>query len=352
MGAISGANTTIALKLGSTFGTASAVSTGDKLIGKLSRNENVTILERTTIGSGDIMKFDAARGKVSPSGTIETELGYNDASVAVMRQFFGAISTVAGASIGIHSIYVNETANNRFATIDAIPLTGSVIEYPSAAFTGLNLSFDSPADYMHIAADFLANAELTSGTTNSAATVDATTLGSTYPVVVQTTDEFLINAQSGVALTTSTHRLNIQSATFSFQRPQEHIFEARGTAGNSAPVVSGEVPLIGTVTLQLKELDDQAFYFWQQMASSTAGFFKASFTITDTSTAISGAVYRQLVINLPALKLTGSVDWGVQSAGRNAPSITLDMFVATTNPTGMIDRYPYIIIRNEKLTAY
>lgn len=352
MGAIPGANSTVALKLGSTFGTASSVGAGDKWPVRVSRNENVTPLERTLIGSGDIMKANAARGKTSPTVSVEGELGYNDPSIAAIRQFFGATSVVAGATVGIHSIFVNETANNRYATLAMTPLTGSIIEYPSAAATSLTLSFADPADYMRLAMDFLANSELTSGTTNSAAAVDATTMADTTPVVVQTTDEFLINAQSGVALATSTHRLNVQSVSFSYQRPQEHVFEARGSAGNGAPVVSGDTPFLCTVQVTLKELDDQAFFLWQQLASSTAGFYKASFTVTDTSTPISGSAYRQLVLNFPALKLTGSVDWSLQSASRNPVTITFDAFVADTNPSGMIDRYPYVIVRNGKLTAY
>ena len=200
--------------------------------------------------------------------------------------------------------------------------------------------------------DWLANSEKTSGTTNSAATIEGTTVADSTPVVVQLTDEFLINAQTSGALTTATHRLPIKSIEITYEKPQEQIYEIRGASGNSAPVSSGDTPFKGTLTIETKDLGDAEFFLWQNMTATSATEYKASLTVTDTSTPISGAVYRQYVFNFPRLRLTGSPDYSLGGPGRNSFKLTLDMMVATVNPTGMIDRYPYITVRNGKLTDY
>ena len=219
MASYTGANATLALKLGNTFGTATALGAGDKLtVDSFSRSENVTALERTPVGSGDLMKTDSQRGKSAPAFTITGELGYNDPTVSGLVQFFGAQSTLAGATIGTHSLYFNEVFNSKFATLGVVPLSGSVIEYASAACTKVGLSVSDPADYLKVTMDWLANSEKTSGTTNSAATIEGTTVADSTPVVVQLTDEFLINAQTSGALTTATHYILTKFSILSSQR--------------------------------------------------------------------------------------------------------------------------------------
>lgn len=345
-----GAQVSLAMKLGSTFGAAAALGAGDRLIvDSFTRNENVTPLLQTGIGSGDSMQSNGYRGKTAPGVSFSGNMGYNDPTIATFVQLFGAQSTMnMGSSVYSHSIYMNETGNQKFGTFGMVPLGGSAMEWASAACQKISLSVQDPSDFLKIATDWLANQEKLSGTTNSTATIEATTFSDNYPVVVESTDDLWINAASGAALSSS-YRLPIQAIQIEYERPQEVVYEARGSAGNAAPVPSGSMPLMARITLTTKDLNDQEFFFWQNAASGTE--YKAQFNVTDEAI-LGGSLTRKVIFYFPRLKLTGSPEYSPSSPGRNQFKITLDAFVAVTNPTGMIDRYPYVIVQNGKSTDY
>jgi hypothetical protein len=345
MPAITGANAKMAMKVATTYGTAVSCGASDQLSGvTLDANENATAIMVPVIGSGDQMLNTAERGNFSPSATISGPVAYNSPTNVAVAQMFGGASLTNMGSFFTHSITWNDTANQRFLTLawQAHSATTASVEFPSAVCRRATYTFPRPNDYMGLEVELLGDQYRITGNTNTYATLNNVTEAAAARVVWQVSDEFLINVQSSGALTTGTDRRELASATLEYSRPQEHEYEAKGTAGNGIPVATGEYPFVVTLTCTFRTLDDFTYFTAHQAGTE----YKASLTES-----LSGSNFKY-IHNLPRLKILESPQSGLLEGGNNSLTVVFQGLVAPTIPTGMISRYPYLLISNSRSSSF
>jgi hypothetical protein len=351
MAEIPGSQAVVGLKVATTFNTATTITTGDKLqFEGLTPNKSGTVLTSNPLGTGTLMVNNAQRGQADDSIAIDKLLGYNDPGLAAIGQFFGACSVnVLTGTAYLHSIFTNTSLNLRYLTCAGAFANQSVFEMASGACRKMTISSDNPASYIKHSFELLGEDIKTSGATNTWSSVNAGTQTDTDLVVFDQTSEFLINSQSGGALSNSTDRVNITGFSAEYTRAQEHVYEAKGAAGNTTPAVTSGVPLEVMLTVNFRAVTDTAMQFLTAYGASTE--FKAS--ITNTSTVqLTGVHYKQFVLNFPRLKVVEAPTWPITSAGRNSFSVKFKALVASANPTGMFDVYPHVQVKNARSTAY
>lgn len=344
MGQITGANAKIGLKVASTYGTAVTCGSGDQLDGiTLDANENTTAIMVPVIGSGDQMLNNAEKGNFSPSATISGPAGYNTPMNIAVAQMFGGTSFTNMGSYYTHSATWNENMNQKFITLawQAHSAAAGAVEFPSAVCRRATYTFPRPNDFMNLEVELLGNEYKISGTTNTYSSLSGVTAATTQRVVWQVSDEFLINAQAGGALTSPTDRKELATATLEYSRPQEHEFEAKGSSGNGVPVSTGDYPFMVTLTCTFRTLDDFTFFTAHQAGTE----YKASLTQT-----LSGSNFKY-IHNLPRLKIVESPQSALTEGGNNNLTVVFQGMVAATVPTGMINRYPYILIQSSRSTS-
>lgn len=346
MVARTGANTFIGAKLGSTFGTAVALSTGDKMeVESLNHGENVETLEASPIGSGLVMQNDSQRGAASPSIEIESIAKFDDPGVALLKQFMGRETVnVGGSGSYTHSLMVNETFNAKWATVAFHGFSAGVFEYPSAAVQRVEITAE-PYQYLKKAFDLLANKQLITGTENDAAELALLTAASSYRVVVEPDDEFQINTQGGSALSTS-DRLKIRRLTLTMDKPLEHVHEIKGVSGNGEPISSGNPPLSATLQVELRNLEDFTYFTAFQAGTEYKALFSAQGPL------IGGSAYYKYQMFFPRLVQVEDPQYDLTEAGENPMIITFKALVAASIPGGMFDTYPHFCIINTKSTVY
>lgn len=340
MTAITGANAKIALKKAGTFGTAATVGAGDLLNGyTLEVNENAEALEVSPIGSGDGMINQSDRGAVSPTVNLSGRARFRAPEIHALKNIFGDASAANsyGGSLYAHSILYNETANESFMTLAFQPFSANVAEAPSVAFRSVTINYPEPPDYVTFDFEGLANEILFSGTGNSNSDVEAATEGYPDPIVWEFSDDFQLNAQAGGALSGS-DRINIQSATVTINRPQEHAREAKGSSGNGQPVAQGAFIFDATLTITTRTLADATLLEAHQDGTE----YKAKLS----KTAGGSAGNLQFHTYFPRLKLVESPSVSIQDSGNNPQTYTFRAMVASSVPTGMASRFPHIVVIN------
>lgn len=342
-----GAETDIGLAISSVFGQAvAAAETGGKcLVNSLSQSRNPQILRDSAIGSGNLMDgIDTCQGHESATVTIEKDLRYNDVANAALAQMFGGASVTELASGAYsHSILMNETANQFWVTAAAGLTTTEVAEFPSCAVRGVNISADSFPGPVKASFDMIANERLITGTTNSTASLAAATVANTKRIIADKDDYFLFNAQAGAALGTSDKKA-VKSWSINFARPQEHVSEMKGSAGNAEPTITGDPVWRTTVSCTFKNLAD--FTFFTAAEAGTA--YKASFQITGE--VITGAFSYFIHFNFPYLKVLEDPGYNLSSVSENEHTVVFEALMAATAPTGMLSVYPYILLQNDRST--
>lgn len=350
MGKITGADGIAALKMADVWGTAEALGADDRFqFESAEENRSPENLEANPLGSGRIMANDSQQGATTPVINLEGLAHYNDAKNAALVCFYGGESVVAIGATGAyyHSILHNEAVNPRFVTYARQYATSSVVEAATSVVTRMVQTFNPPPDYARLSFDLLANDILFESTTNSYSTLEnSTTLSDTERVVGDPSDEFLINIQSGSALSSPGDRLAIQSLVFTEEKPQESAREYKGSSGNAEPFPSGSPPYTATVTIVLTSVDDVRWFSHARSGSE----WKASFTVTGSL--VSGSTYKGKVLYFPRLKLIEDPSSPVSSGGINGLTLTFKCLVASSIPSGMADRYPHQVITNTKSSTW
>lgn len=345
---ITGSNATAGLKVATTFGTAATLTTGDKMVFEsLTPSYGGEVLQANPLGSGDIMTQVAQKGAFSPTTTIERNLGYADPGWAATAQLFGGASIGTIGSGYSHSIMMNEIMNQRYLTLGCQLQASSIMEHASAVCTSVKLSASNPPSYIKQTITLLAEDLKTTGTTNSFGNINALTAADSELVVFDPTSEFRINTQSGGALA-ATDRINITGFEVEYNRPQQHAREAKGSAGNTAPIATNDVPFSCTLTVTCRSLGDLQTQFLTAYGATTE--YKAS--IINTGTVLAGANSKEINLNFPRLKIVEGPDFAVANAGNNEFTVEFMALVASSNPTGMIDVYPNIIMKNNRTPAW
>lgn len=333
-----GASTIIAHGTHATFGTADAVSTGDKLIvDSFSADKSPEELTETGIGSGADMAADAQQGATTPTINITGTGYYNDAKLQAMANFFQGESVTGNATSGYMHSFVHGGFNQKYLTTVAQYAANSVLEAASGAVTRFQRTFDNPPNYSKTSYDILANDIKYTSTTNNYAALEATTLASGKKVIIKPTDVLQI---SGLTVPAT-------SVDITLTKEQAAAREIKGSAGNGVGLPSGDPPFQGTVTVTLKSLDDHT-YFSGALNDST--FF---LKLTVTGDLITGGVgYFTEEWRFPALKLIEEPKYDLSSSAVNPLSLTFKTIVATTLPSGMYSLYPHAIIINDRSTIY
>lgn len=349
MTSITGAQSVITSKIGGTYGTANAVSMGDKMeVESLAFNRSPEELTANPIGSGNVMASDSQQGATTPVITVEKIENYDDSGTALEALFVGQDRVVnMGGGSFMHSLIDTGTINSSFTTMAWQYAAQSVMEAASCVVTKLTHTYENPPNYGKVSIELLANDIIVESTTNSYANLASTTVRDSTRVVAQPTAEFLINGQSGSALVSPTHRYAITSLVSTRTKAQSSPREFKGSSGNGQPIPTGSPPYEATLTVTLKSLEDVTFF----RAARAGTEYKASFTITDT-TLIGNGNYRMIVRHWPRLKLVTDPEYGLSEAGINPLTLNFKCLVATSNPTGMISTYPYALIQNSTYSGY
>jgi hypothetical protein len=349
---ITGSDVVIGFKVqaAASFGTATACGSSDKMeVESLSQSTNPSELTANPIGSGQNMANDSQVGAESPTVSIEKLEHFNDAGTVAEAVFWQGASVVTWGATGAysHSLTHSETWNQKFGTLAQQFQVGSVMEHASCAVTGLKATYSDPPNYGKLAFELLANGRKTTGTTNTYSSLETCTLADTERLVVDRDDTFQINLQTDGALTT-THNLAVTNIEISYEKPQEHSREIRGTAGNGIPTPSGSPPFAATISFDLKRTTDITFF-----TGYTAGTeWKATLTVTGAT--IGGGVSKRIKRHFPRLKLVTDVDYGLATAAVNPMKVTLKCLVVPSSssiPAGMFDRYPHVEIVNTRTTS-
>lgn len=342
-----GAETPIVVGVATTFGTpTSNVASALMFCNSFNQSRNVQPLVSNPIGSGNVMLgLDSQVGQDSPTIGVEKDLHYNDSGNIFLAQFFGTAAAPMTMATGAysHSILFNESANSKWTTVAFGPTSTETVEWPSVATRGVTLS-GSQYGPVIAAFDCLANARRITGTLNGTGGMDAATVANTKRVILKQSDYFLINAQGGAALAT-TDAVAIKSFSVQYQRPQEHVFEVRGAAGNAEPVLTGDPPLKCTLTVTLRTLS--ALTYFTALAAGTA--YKAEIRVTGDL--ITGSTYYGTSLFFPYLKLLEDPAYNLTTSAQNEHSLTFEALMASANPTGMISTYPYVIMLNDRGTS-
>jgi hypothetical protein len=347
--AITGADTVAALKVGTTFGTAATFAAGDRYeFENLDAGRNPEELAASPKGSGQIMANESQQGAISPTITIEKLEHFNDAGTAAEAVFFGneGVTNVHTGQAWTHSIICSDTFNNSYLTHAYQFTGGSIMESASCTPIRLTATYENPPNYGRISLELLANDIIQESTTNTYSAMQSLTIADSERIVGYPDDEFLINIQSSGALTSPTHRLSVKSLVATYEKPQEHTREFKGSLGNGEPVPVGDPPFMATLAVTLSGLDASTYF--QRAREGTE--YKASFTLTGSL--IAGGVYKRLVRQWPRLKLVQDPTYSVSSAGINEVTLNFKCLVAASVPTGMLSVYPATLVTNTRSNGY
>lgn len=345
MASRSGANTYIGYDVGTTFDTAVAAGSGDQLqVESLDHGDNATELTLNPIGAGLYQQNQSDVGAANPQATVNAPLGYNDAMNFMVAQFQGTDIVTSSASAYIHSMLFNETRNTYYGTLAFHQNSSSAAEYMNCVPVGMNLNF-APNDYARASINLLSTKKRTSGTTNTAASLTTTTQANSLRVIARPSDRFMVNAQAGAALAAG-DKVDVTSieAVASFE--QELVGEIRNSSGYGAPRVSGTPPLSWTLTVTLKELDATTWISAYEAGTE----YKAELLIT-SPTAV-GSTYYKFRLMLPRLKIVQDPQYNLATTATNPHVIVFKSLVASSAPTGMPSKYPFIEITNDRSTSY
>lgn len=348
MANVTGAATNLILKTGTTFGTAVQGGSGDRMVvDSINHSKGTEELTEAGIGSGLEMTAETQAGATSPTVTIEKSASYNDAGQILEALLFGrAAVTNMGSGAYSHSVYFDSTRLLSWATVAFTATTTSVIEYPSCTPTRVTVTAANAPNYVKKTLEMLGNDQVivAASQVNTIASLAAATVANSKRIIVRPNDKFRINLRTDGALADSSKR-NIESITIDLSYEAEQVREIKNSAGNGQVRATGSPPFAGTVTVQFRSLSD--FEFVSGQANGTE--FKADFTVTD-ATAIGGSFYYFEEYNFPALKIIQDYDYNVTSGGENPYTIVFKCIVPTSAPTGMLDRYPYKRIQNDRST--
>ena len=346
----SGAETISGWKIGSTWGTAVAVGTGNKAAAEITINDNTQELSSKQVGSGLQMVNGVTRGSISPSISISGDGAFTNGMPVLLAQLLGtsAAPTEVTASQGDyrHTITFNSTLNSKYLTIARETSSTTTEEVPSAAVRSFSLSTTSIPGYLAYSAELIGDQIVLNSSTNTNATLaSATFQNSDFQKALAAAaydDDFQINAQSGGALSTS-NQLDIISYSLQLDRPQETPGEIRNAAGLGAPIMSDLFG--GSLTVVLKSNADNTYH--NAWANET--LYKTKFIVTGAQIG-SGTSYA-IEVFLPGLQLIQKPKYDPVSPGVNNVTLTFKLVQAAANPTGMSSTYPYFVITNTQATS-
>jgi hypothetical protein len=349
MAAITGKETLVGIKMATTYGTAVAV---DKLIAcdSFSQSRNVEKLMRSPLGLNKLFDTNITQGRATPSISGTTKIGFQNNVEYLIAQFFGKSTTpaeqTAGQSDYLTRLTFNTVApilNAKYLTVAMKDTSTTTLEFPAVAIDTLTITI-VPNNYISMDFNGLANDRELGSSTNTTAVLNALSAPTENEIVVRESDEFLINAQAGGALTTVTDRKVIEQAVITLTKPQESIPLIKGSSGNGEPTSTGNYTC--TLTVTYNTLEDHTW-----LTAAEAGTeYKAGFVFEGTQ--IGTGANQGFRLYFPRLQIVDDPEYTATTPGNNKHIVTYTAMQATANPTGMDDKNPYIEYTNGISTAY
>lgn len=344
MAYITGAQTNIILKQGSTYETAVEGATGDKLIDvQVTPSTSAVIGEANGIGSGLTMAQDVDKLREDFGLTLAQSARYDDAGLSrVMALFLGAVTAPVEQNTGegdyLHKFYHSATAN-KFCTVAYNSDSAGVFEYPSCYVRSVSITTGQTPGYLNWTADLLANdQDITSTVNDTASLAAATVLGSTKVVHSVTAGKLWINAQGGDALD-SGDAINADTVTINYSKPKILV----NTFGTSE-VINDDL-FTAELVITFPTLKDLTYFTAQQAGTA----YKALFFVEGSQ--IGAGDNNTIAFAFPKLKVLDRPQYAVTDSGANPLSVTLRAFAATANPTGMDYTTPYGYVINANSAA-
>lgn len=343
--AVSGTRTNIIVCKASTWGTATAASTGDKYIGELTWKNGAEVLKKRSQGSGKFMTSGFTRGAYKPTVVLTGDVYANSAFGKILAQFMGADSVSAEQTASqadyIHTITV--AAQSKYLSVAFESSDATVIEFPTCSVRSLTISTTSIPGYLQFTAELVANKVEFSTAVNTNAVLAAATIVDTEVFAPSDEDDFWLDTQASGSLA-SGDQFNLISYSLEMSRPQESVNEIKGSAGNGAPVVQDD--FAASLTLGVASLKNHAIIAHHV----TEAGLKSLFTIEGSQ--IGSGLNKALNIYVPRMQLIQEPDYGITNPGINPVTYKFDISAADSNPTGMTSQYPYLTLVNGLSTGY
>lgn len=345
MASIDGKRTKIGFAKVTTYGTAVAAT---KLIACSSFNQSASapVLQGDNVGINYEMLEDVEVGAQDYRLSWSMNAGYLtnfDILVAFFMGTSGAPTEVTASQGDYkHTITLNTNPNAYYLTFAAQVTSTEVIEWPSVTIDSLTLTY---AVENYVKADFTAIAnlrKLDSSTNTTGAGVGAGVVPTLDQAVFKIEDSFLINSQSGGALS-SGDRVNITNAVLTLQRPLRVIHEAKGSVGNAEPGLDNYFRAFLTITLK----DMAALTYFTARGAGTE--YKSELAVDGAQ--IGTGTNKTIKWKLPRMKIVEDPQYNIGGPFLNPHTITFECLQATSNPTGMSSTYPYFEITNTRSTT-
>lgn len=350
LGRLSGIGTKAIFKLGATggtYGTAIAGGAGDRIRADISPSYQSQELIKRMIGSGNVMQDDIIKGRITPTVALSVDVGYLNGAERLCSQFFGTSGapTEQTATQGdyLHRMLLNPLENSVFGTFAYELTTTKVAELPSCAVTSIETSFSGTDEIMQLSSNLLGDDLILDSATNTNATILAATEAGGQCAIIKLADEFYMNLASGADFDAE-DKFVIMGYTRKLERPQEHMGNVKGSAGNSKPLATDMAT--GSITLEVEALDRiDEFENWE------AGDFLKCKLVVEGSQIGTGVNFAWMEYT-PRMKLVQAPVYNVTESGFNSYTIEAHILQAPSNPTGMNSNLPYLEVINTRSTAY
>lgn len=348
MTAKTGADTIIGFTMSSIWGTAVECGAGDKMpVESFAWSNNTSELMANDIGDGNDMVSSVEPGTTNPTLSITEKMFYDGPSIERLALLFGADSASVSGDGDLHQITYDPDRADLYGTVAWENTAADAAEMETGLPTGATITI-APNDYMRQSMEYLGNdivIEPDETTVNTVATLANCTLADVNRIVVRPDDGLWINAQSGGALSSADCE-PITDMTVTFTRALEIVQEVRCEAGNGVPRSTGDMPFVAEIVVNFRSLDKMDYF----NAVKAGEEFKAQFTVTGPL--IGGSTYRTFKLFFPRLKVVVDPTGDKTNTTENPYSVTFKALVASANPTGMSDTYPYVEVVNDRTAAY
>jgi hypothetical protein len=348
MGSITGNNTNMGLKIATVWGTPTAAGSGDRFAAEYSPDLGASYYQGRSIGSGLAMQQESVLANSIPVVGLTGDLGYRNGWDRIFAVFFGSAPAPTQVTVGQgdykHVISLIATLPTTYLCYATESTSTTTHEYPTCTVRSIGIKSSSVPGPLDATCELLAGIQNRSSATNTNATLASTTWTEGTPelAAINFDDYLWIDDQSTSALS-SADLYAIEGFDFKMSRPQEIRAEMKGSLGNSVPKATG--PVEGSVTFNVAELADHTYYtVWAAETAKKA-------LITCQGSQIGTGTNKQIALYIPRIKMSSGPGYAITDPGTNKLTLEWAAYGASSNPTGMNSKYPYLEITNTLATS-
>lgn len=361
MSSINSNQVAVGLAKAATWGTAVDITTTGKLIyaSQVTVNPSYdSLAPRDAVAS--FYAKDKTRTRLSVDVSITADLTYGGQWLLALAGALG-VSTATPTEVTVgqgdytHNIDFSTAQSGKFFTMCYLTEDDYIAEVPSLKFHSATINIVA-GNLSSITLQGIGDREVyDSGASNSVADLNSLVAAQEYESIVLGGANHYFRGDvysTGTALT-SADNLQIMNATLTLQRPVERRYVLRGadTFYTLEPYQLAEA--VGSLQFQLSESDLGTKDWLAAWAAKSAYMFEL---FVDGSQIGSGA-NNSFKIQIPYAKPAGAKPAGYGITAKNAliqPSITWDLFEATTAPAGMsgVTKYCRFVAVTERSATY